>query len=100
MVEIKKNTEVYILGQPGEMFKYSNEAYALLQTIIEEASGEDFLTYMDKHVFEPLQMNRSTFLQAKLEEMDNRSEEQTSELQSRGHIVCRLLLERKSSAMV
>ncbi|HLS36035.1 MAG TPA: serine hydrolase domain-containing protein [Bacillota bacterium] len=74
MVEIMKNTEVSLLGQPGEMFNYSNEAYALLQTIIEEASGEDFLTYMDKHVFEPLQMNRSTFLQAKLEEMDNVTE--------------------------
>src|SRR5690625_5432612 len=28
-------------------------------------------------------------------EMDPRSEEHTSELQSRGHIVCRLLLEKK-----
>src|SRR5437870_11180336 len=27
--------------------------------------------------------------------LDNRSEEHTSELQSRGHIVCRLLLEKK-----
>src|SRR5437870_6152376 len=28
----------------------------------------------------------------------NRSEEHTSELQSRGHLVCRLLLEKKKSA--
>src|SRR5690625_6844108 len=28
--------------------------------------------------------------------MDSRSEEHTSELQSRGHLVCRLLLERKN----
>src|SRR5690625_6649603 len=28
-------------------------------------------------------------------EMSNRSEEHTSELQSRGHLVCRLLLEKK-----
>src|SRR5690625_6219091 len=27
--------------------------------------------------------------------LDNRSEEHTSELQSRGHLVCRLLLEKK-----
>src|SRR5690625_5760954 len=29
-------------------------------------------------------------------EMDHRSEEHTSELQSRGHLVCRLLLEKKN----
>src|SRR5690625_6890236 len=29
---------------------------------------------------------------------DNRSEERTSELQSRGHLVCRLLLEKKNKA--
>src|SRR5690625_5434945 len=31
-----------------------------------------------------------------LEKMDGRSEEHTSELQSRGHLVCRLLLEKKN----
>src|SRR5690625_6735358 len=31
------------------------------------------------------------------EEDENRSEEHTSELQSRGHLVCRLLLEKKNS---
>src|SRR5690625_5833371 len=32
-----------------------------------------------------------------LEERDQRSEEHTSELQSRGHLVCRLLLEKKKT---
>src|SRR5690625_486394 len=32
--------------------------------------------------------------------MDNRSEEHTSELQSRGHLVCRLLLEKKKNNRV
>src|SRR5439155_3595366 len=31
---------------------------------------------------------------------DSRSEEHTSELQSRGHLVCRLLLEKKKSGIV
>src|SRR5690625_6783797 len=31
--------------------------------------------------------------------LDARSEEHTSELQSRGHIVCRLLLEKKNKVM-
>src|SRR5690625_7099755 len=35
--------------------------------------------------------------QRKLGSIDNRSEEHTSELQSRGHLVCRLLLEKKKN---
>src|SRR5690625_7001089 len=34
----------------------------------------------------------------KLEVVSQRSEEHTSELQSRGHLVCRLLLEKKQKA--
>src|SRR5690625_5781892 len=33
------------------------------------------------------------------EDKDERSEEHTSELQSRGHLVCRLLLEKKKRTM-
>src|SRR5690625_3023701 len=33
-----------------------------------------------------------------IRDMDKRSEEHTSELQSRGHLVCRLLLEKKNIA--
>src|SRR5690625_1197337 len=35
------------------------------------------------------------FFKTKIEEAYERSEEHTSELQSRGHLVCRLLLEKK-----
>src|SRR5437870_7528483 len=35
---------------------------------------------------------------AHFERMKNRSEEHTSELQSRGHLVCRLLLEKKNQS--
>lgn len=51
-----------MLAKPGEMCNYSNESYALLQGIIEEASGEDVLTYMKRNVFEPLNMHDATFL--------------------------------------
>src|SRR5690625_5489406 len=33
-------------------------------------------------------------------ELEERSEEHTSELQSRGHLVCRLLLEKKTNCQV
>src|SRR5690625_6040225 len=44
-------------------------------------------------------MSDSTTVQLKgsREELDGRSEEHTSELQSRGHLVCRLLLEKKKT---
>lgn len=63
--------DVDVIGEPGEMFNYSNESYALLQGIIERASGKPFLTYMKEKVFSPLEMNRSTFLEEELSEMSN-----------------------------
>lgn len=63
-----------VLDTPGKMFNYSNESYAILQEIIERASGEDFLNYMDRHVFSPLEMTRSTFLTEDLDDMDNVTE--------------------------
>src|SRR5439155_22447911 len=39
--------------------------------------------------------DRTIILRPELDPEDDRSEEHTSELQSRGHLVCRLLLEKK-----
>src|SRR5207253_11487234 len=39
--------------------------------------------------------NRDTDFTVNFDPINNRSEEHTSELQSRGHLVCRLLLEKK-----
>lgn len=63
-----------VIGKPGEMFNYSNESYAILQEVIERASGETFLDYMDKNVLSPLKMTRSTFLTEDLTNMDNVTE--------------------------
>jgi CubicO group peptidase (beta-lactamase class C family) len=46
---------------PGTKWQYSGGGYTLLQLIIEEASGEMFESYMQRVVFQPLGMNRSTF---------------------------------------
>jgi CubicO group peptidase (beta-lactamase class C family) len=46
---------------PGTKWKYSGGGYTLLQLVIEEASGEAFESYMQRAVFQPLGMNRSTF---------------------------------------
>jgi CubicO group peptidase (beta-lactamase class C family) len=41
---------------PDTGFEYSGYGYVLLSAAIEAAAGEDFLSYMRRHIFEPLQM--------------------------------------------
>ena len=47
--------------QPGTEFKYSGGGYLILQLLVEEVSGQSFTTYMQKAVFQPLEMTRSTY---------------------------------------
>src|SRR5688572_12854965 len=53
--------EVRVGIAPGTKWQYSGGGYTLLQLVIEEASGEVFESYMQRAVFQPLGMNRSTF---------------------------------------
>ena len=45
---------------PGTKFGYSSYGYTLLSAMIESAYGKDFLTVMQKEVFEPLKMPNSS----------------------------------------
>jgi CubicO group peptidase (beta-lactamase class C family) len=44
---------------PGTDFGYSSYGYVLLSAAIEGASGENFLSYIRRNVFEPLQMHHT-----------------------------------------
>lgn len=46
---------------PGTKWRYSGGGYTLLQLVIEETSGDAFASYIQRAVFQPLGMNRSTF---------------------------------------
>lgn len=46
---------------PGSQWQYSGGGYTLLQLVIEEVTGEPFAQYMDRAVFDPLGMERTTF---------------------------------------
>jgi len=48
---------------PGETPAYSNYAVALAGYIVARVSGMSFDDYMDKHLFQPLQMSNSAFRQ-------------------------------------
>jgi CubicO group peptidase (beta-lactamase class C family) len=45
--------------QPNTRYDYSNTGYFLLASIVEKASGMPFASFMQKHVFEPLQMTHT-----------------------------------------
>ncbi len=48
-----------LLSEPGTEYRYSTHAYTLLSAVIEGASGEPFLSYMERVVFQPLGMNNT-----------------------------------------
>ena len=48
---------------PGTTPAYSNYATSLAGYIVQRVSGEPFETYVERHIFAPLQMTRSTFRQ-------------------------------------
>lgn len=52
--------ETLQLARPvGSAFEYSNVNYNILGLIIEAASGESYPAYIQKHIFDPLEMNNS-----------------------------------------
>src|SRR3712207_8266223 len=66
------------------------EEYNILQDYLESSKGEK--VYPDSHLEIDLSMDSL--------DMVERSEEHTSELQSRQYLVCRLLLEKKKKKLI
>ncbi|NZA27779.1 beta-lactamase family protein [Luteimonas sp. SJ-92] len=48
---------------PGQRYRYSNPGYAIVQKLIQDATGQDFATAIDRIVFAPAGMRRSSFVQ-------------------------------------
>lgn len=46
-----------LLFEPGERFSYSSHGFNLLSAAVEGASGESFLRFMQKEVFDPIGMS-------------------------------------------
>lgn len=42
---------------PGEKWSYSNSGYLMLSAIVEEASGQDYASFVKANIFDPLGMN-------------------------------------------
>src|SRR5439155_3244051 len=90
---VTATTEIYTLSLHDALPIYLNVA-----GVSEEVTVSEFLPLAA--TLAPSQSSldaRSAQSVISPEYIDNRSEEHTSELQSRGHLVCRLLLEKKKS---
>ncbi|NJN59605.1 MAG: beta-lactamase family protein [Leptolyngbyaceae cyanobacterium SL_5_9] len=52
-----------IVWEPGKLYGYSSHSIALLGYLVEQISDTPFVQYIDEHILQPLNMQRSTFLQ-------------------------------------
>jgi serine beta-lactamase-like protein LACTB len=49
-----------LVAPPGTKYSYSSYGFNLLSAVIQSASGENFLAYMQAHVFDPLGLRGTT----------------------------------------
>lgn len=59
--------------EPGSQFAYCNTSYTLLALIVDRASGKSLREYAHEHIFEPLGMNSSAFIDSRTEVVKNRA---------------------------
>src|SRR5207253_7545611 len=97
-----------IVQQVADLLANAERPVALFGTQARTCRAHDAIDRFSKHFNMPIYVNGSArgtlprnhshaFMPSRKTAFDNadRSEEHTSELQSRGHLVCRLLLEKK-----
>ncbi len=49
------------VSEPGEVWSYNNSGYVLLGAIIEEVSGQSYAEFVQKNIFDKLEMNSSHY---------------------------------------
>ncbi|MFT7043341.1 MAG: CubicO group peptidase (beta-lactamase class C family) [Candidatus Azotimanducaceae bacterium] len=67
-----ESVEVAVGIEPGTEFLYSGGGYSIMQLVVEEVSGVSFEAYIQNVLFDPLDMDRSTYASvAKLENVSS-----------------------------
>lgn len=56
---VQRLHEVTLHSEPGREFHYNNTNYELLARLVEVVSKEKFPDYLERHIFTPLEMNRT-----------------------------------------
>lgn len=54
--------------KPGDEYLYCNTGYMLMAEIVERVSGQDFISWMDENVFDPVGMN-NTYLEEEYDQI-------------------------------
>ncbi|WHY78623.1 serine hydrolase domain-containing protein [Neobacillus sp. WH10] len=57
------NVPIKVKYEPESDFQYSDAGFCIIQQIIEDRIGKPFNEVMNEHIFEPLEMKNSSFLQ-------------------------------------
>src|SRR5690606_17336112 len=60
LIEYIADLEIELLGPPGSVFSYTNDAYALLGHIIERVSDRSYEEFLEERILGPAGMTRST----------------------------------------
>jgi CubicO group peptidase (beta-lactamase class C family) len=58
---------------PGSQFRYSNTAFAFLALIVEKVSGETFASFLQNHIFKPLEMKNTLAYEQGISSVPNRA---------------------------
>ncbi|PEJ40154.1 serine hydrolase domain-containing protein [Bacillus wiedmannii] len=54
---VMKLSNLKLTAPPGEKYQYSNANYIILGALIEAVTNETYSSYMEQHIFQPLNMN-------------------------------------------
>lgn len=60
-VYVRQFSKVKLSEEPGQTGNYCNGCFDVLGLVIEYVSGMSYYDYMQKHIFEPLEMNETVF---------------------------------------
>jgi CubicO group peptidase (beta-lactamase class C family) len=52
---------LYVMQEPGSIFRYSSGGYTLLQMMIEDITGKPFSEFMQKEIFDPVGMTQTSY---------------------------------------
>jgi len=59
MIDLMVEYDLPLFFRPGSRFDYSNTGYFVLASLIEKVSGMEYGLFLDKNIFEPLNMKNS-----------------------------------------
>lgn len=65
---VRALADIELIASPGERYEYSNSNYVTLGMIIQAVTGQSYETYIEEHIFQPLDMQNSFASQTEAEQ--------------------------------